>query len=108
MAGRSKMSLIIIYSTFSNLKEAKKITSHLIDNKFISCANLFPVESYYRWKGKVENSKEIVSVIKTRKENWGKVKKEIKKLHSYETPCIIKIDAEANSEFTNWVLDETE
>lgn len=89
------------------MEEAKKIISHLIEKKLISCANLFPVESYFRWKGKIDNSKEIVSICKTKKENWEKVKSEVKKLHSYETPCIIKLDAEANEDFASWVESET-
>lgn len=98
----------MIYITYPNMEEAKKIISHLIEKKFISCANLFPVESYFRWKGKIDNSREIVSICKTKKENWEKVKSEVKKLHSYEVPCIVKLDAEANKEFADWVNKETE
>jgi periplasmic divalent cation tolerance protein len=97
------MSLIILYVTYADKKQAKRIISHLINKKLISCANLFPVESLYFWEGKVKNSKEIVSVIKTKKANWPKVEAEIKNLHSYEIPCILKIDAKSNKEFDSWV-----
>ena len=35
------------------------------------------------------------------------LKDEIKKLHSYEVPAIIKINGEANSEYENWVTENT-
>jgi hypothetical protein len=28
-------------------------------------------------------------------------------MHSYEIPCIIKIDAEANEEFERWINEST-
>ena len=99
--------MIIIYITNPNLKEAKKIGSVLLKKKLIACVNYFPIESSYQWKGKIETSKEIVSLLKTRKENWEKVKREVKKIHPYETPCIIKIKAEANGKFVKWIKEET-
>ncbi len=102
------MVFIILYVTHKNLENAEKIASHLLQKKLIACANLFPITSSYWWKGKIENSGEIVSLLKTRKENWSKVKSEIKKIHPYETPCIIKMNVEANEDYESWVNDETE
>ena len=59
----------------------------------------------YKWKGKLEDTRESVMIIKTVDENFDKVKEEIKKLHSYELPAIIKINAEASDEFTKWASD---
>lgn len=101
------MSFIIIYVTYPNMDEATKIASHLLQKKLIACANYFPIKSSFWWKGKIDNSDEIVSILKTKKENWETVKSEIKKIHSYETPCIMKLDAEANTEYELWVNSET-
>ena len=102
------MKFILIYVTHKNLKEAKKVADFLLRKKLIACVNYFPIESAYWWKGKIENSKEIVSLLKTKKENWNKVKEEIEKSHPYETPCIIKIEAEANKDYAKWINKETE
>ena len=101
------MKLILIYVTHKNLKEAKKVGAHLLKKKMIACVNYFPIESSYFWKGKIENSKEVVSLLKTKKENWKKVKDEVEKIHPYETPCIIKIEVEANEEYAKWIKKET-
>lgn len=101
------MGFIILYITHAHLDDAKKVASHLIEKKLIACANFFPVESLYRWKGKVEETKEVVSLIKTKKEHWTAVKEEVKKIHSYEVPCIMKIEVEANEEYEDWIGSET-
>jgi periplasmic divalent cation tolerance protein len=101
------MTFIIIYVTHENLENAEKLASHLLQKKLIACANFFPIKSSFWWKGKIENSEEIVSLLKTRKENWEKVKSEIKKIHPYETPCIMKINVEANEDYESWVNNET-
>ena len=72
---------ITVYVTYPNLKEAKKITNHLLKKKLVACANFWPIKSMYWWKGKIENDNEVVAILKTRKENWNKVKTEIKKMH---------------------------
>lgn len=101
------MKFIIIYITHKNLKEAKKIVACLLRKKLIACVNFFPIESAYWWKGKIVNTKEIVSLVKTRRGNWSKVRDEVKKIHPYETPCIMKIEAEANNDYADWIIKET-
>jgi periplasmic divalent cation tolerance protein len=101
------MNFILIYLTHKNLKSAKKVVDVLLRKRLIACVNYFPIKSAYWWKGKIENGKEIVSLLKTKKENWMKVKKEIEKNHPYETPCIMKIEVESNADYAKWIKDET-
>lgn len=101
------MGFIIIYVTYPNMDEANKTISYLIKNKLIACANSFPIKASSCWTGKVMEVDEIISILKTRKENWEKVKSEVKKLHSYKVPCIMKIDVESNKEYEDWVYKET-
>lgn len=98
--------MILIYTTNPDIKTAKKIAGVLLKNRLIACANFFPIQSMYRWNGKIENSKEIVAIMKTKTKNWVKIKQMVKKLHPYKIPCIIKISAEPNSEFGGWINRE--
>jgi periplasmic divalent cation tolerance protein len=100
------MGFIAIYVAHKDMNEAKKIAEHLIKNKFIACVNYFPMKSSNWWKGNIEDSEEIVTILKTKKENWEKVKSEIKNIHSYETPCIMKFDVEANEDYESWIKSE--
>ncbi|NOX71799.1 MAG: divalent-cation tolerance protein CutA [Candidatus Micrarchaeota archaeon] len=97
------MPFIIIYITHENEEEAKKIVGYLLERKLIACANIFPIKSMYWWNGKIEDASEIVSIVKTRKENWTKIKKEVLNIHPYNTPCIMKIEVEANKSYESWI-----
>lgn len=100
--------MILIYVSCKNKTAAKKIANVLLKLKLIACANWWQVESVYRWKNKIVNSHETAMYLKTRKENYKKVEAVIKKLHSYQTPCIFEIDVDkVNLKFKAWVRQET-
>ena len=101
------MSFIIIYITHKDLSSAKKVCDVLLTKRLIACVNYFPIKSSYHWMGKIEDSKEIVSIVKTRKENWKKVEEEVKKIHPYKVPCIMRIEVDSNKEYDSWIKEET-
>ncbi|NQY08919.1 MAG: divalent-cation tolerance protein CutA [Flavobacteriales bacterium] len=101
------MSFIIVYVTNESLEEAERVTNHLLEKKLIACGNHMPIKSAYWWQGKIENEDEYVSLLKTRSSNWELVVTEVEKIHSYDTPCIIKFEAEANQSYEKWIEDET-
>ncbi len=98
--------MVLAYITCKNKKEAKEIASSLLNKKLIACANIFPIESMYRWKGKIQNDREVVLLAKTTSAKFKQVEKETKKMHSYEVPCILKINAKVNKEYGEWLKGE--
>ena len=81
------------YITVPNKKEAEQIAKKLLDKKLIACANVISnVRSYFVWKNKVQNSKEIIICGKTTSKNQTKIIKAVKSIHSYSVPCIIFFD----------------
>jgi periplasmic divalent cation tolerance protein len=96
----------LVYVICKERREARAIAKSLIERKLIACANMFPIESMYRWEGKMEESKEIVLIAKTKEKNYETIKKEVSKVHSYQTPCIMKIDADANEPYYKWLMGE--
>ncbi len=102
------MKFLLIYTTHKNLVEAKKICNPLLTQKIIACVNYFPITSSYHWKGEIVTTTEITAILKTRIENWEKVKEYVESNHPYETPCIIKLaEVEANDTYASWIQDET-
>jgi len=95
----------MIYAACRNRLEAEKIAKHLLNKKLIACANYFPVNSMYLWKGKLTKDKEYVLLMKTDK-SFALVCREIEGIHSYEIPCIEKIDAKYNKKFQEWMMKE--
>lgn len=98
--------MALIYITCASEEEAVKISRRLLDKRFIACANIHPIRSLYRWQGKMQDEKEFVVMAKTKHGIFNKIKQEVRKIHSYDVPCILKIDAEANEEYSKWVDEE--
>ena len=68
------------YITASNKKESEQIAKKLLNKKLIACANVISnVNSYFVWKNKVQNSKEIIicgkTTSKNQKKNYSNYKK---------------------------------
>lgn len=97
------MGFIIIKTTYPDKQKASEVVLELIEKKLIASANIIPIRSVSSWTGKVTEGDEFMVLLNTREENWEVVKVEIEKDHPYEVPCIVKIKAEANESYENWV-----
>ena len=96
--------MIFVYIICPNKKEAQKIGQVLIEKRLVGCLNIFPIESIYWWKKKIVKDKEVVLIAKTLKKNFKKVEETVKKLHSYEIPCIVALSvAKVNKEYLDWL-----
>jgi periplasmic divalent cation tolerance protein len=97
-------NFVLIYTTFSNFEEAKTVSEELLNEKLIVCVNIFPeVNSLYLWEGKINNSCEVVAIMKSRSDQVDKVIEKIEAMHSYNQPAIAVVAIEkANKSFTNW------
>ena len=98
--------MTLIYITCKDEKEAVKISKSLLNKRLVACSNMFPIRSMYFWKGKMQDDKEFAIIAKTKEKNYKKIKEEVLRLHSYDIPCILKIDAEANESYGKWVNEE--
>jgi periplasmic divalent cation tolerance protein len=97
-----------LYATAGNTREARKIAKHLVEEKLAACVNIFPIESTYRWEGKILHEKEVAMIIKTRRKLADHVIERVKELHSYEVPCIVTLGIErGNIDFLRWIDEST-
>ena len=98
--------IIAIYITNPNKKTAKSIGKYLLKHKLIACANIFPVESIFKWKDKIVEEKEFVLFGKTAESNYPKIVKKVEKIHPYKVPCVIKLSFECNQKFFGWLKSQ--
>ncbi len=98
--------MTLVYITCKDRKEAEKVSMCLLRKRLIACANIFPIKSMYWWKVKIVNANEFAIIAKTSNKNFRKIVNEVKKLHSYQIPCILKIDSFANKEYEAWANKE--
>ena len=99
-----------IYVTVENFKQAEIIAELAIKNKLCACANIFPeIHSMFEWEGKVNIEKETVLILKTIESKFQKLEKLISERHTYETPCILKLDiSKGNKKILNWLQSTME
>jgi len=102
------MSFITIYITHATELAATKLSNYLIENKYVACANIFPIKSAYWWDGQINTENEFVSIVKTIPENWESLKTKVEDIHPYEVPCIMKFEVEANEAYEDWIRASTE
>lgn len=99
--------MILVYVTCKDLEEAKKISKVLLEKRLVACANFFPVNSMYWWEKSVKLDSEFALVLKTVKEKFKDIEKEIRKIHSYECPCIVSLDVDdASKDFLEYIKKE--
>ncbi len=100
------MNLVLIQTTCADKTEGKTIAKALIDKKLAACVHMSEIESFYTWKDEFCCDEEILLNIKTKKENFKKIKKLIEKLHTYDVPEIIQIDiSNTSKKYLNFMKD---
>jgi len=98
---------VVILVTAASKKECRKIAKHLVESKLAACVNITrPIESIYRWEGKITNDEEYQLFIKSTRELFPEIKAAISSLHSYHTPEIICLPIiEGSRNYLQWVGD---
>ncbi|MEY3170425.1 MAG: hypothetical protein RL765_472 [Pseudomonadota bacterium] len=100
----------LFYMTCKNKVEANKIAYALVKKDLVACANIIPnIKSYFKWNNKKINAlKESILIGKTVKKNINKITLYVKKISSYDCPCIVFVDIEnGNKEFLSWIKSST-
>lgn len=95
----------VVLVTFSNIEEARRIVTVLVEEQLVACANLFPgVESVYLWKGKLETSLEVAGILKTAAGCISRLEARFMALHSYEVPEFLVLSPASGTEaYLNWI-----
>jgi periplasmic divalent cation tolerance protein len=80
----------------------------VVQKRLAACVNILgsPVDSIYRWKGKVEQAREVMMLLKTAAKRLPELEREVKRLHSYGVPEFIALPIIAGSrEYLHWLAD---
>ena len=89
------MKIKIIQTTIDSIKIAESISELLVNNNASPCVQIISnVKSVYRWKNKLEQSSEILLLIKTIPEKIQQCKDIILRYHNYDVPELIVLDGD--------------
>lgn len=100
---------VLIYGTFANPEEARRIGQDLVDRQLAACVNILaPMTSIYAWQGQREEARETPMLIKTRQARADAVIARVKALHSYATPALLTLAVEGGAaDFIAWIAAQS-
>lgn len=103
--------MLMIYTTWESVEQAKRAAKHLMGKKLCGCVNIYPeMMPMFFWppkSGKIDESKEVVMIIKSLESKYKLIEKEIIKIHSYDTPCIIAMPVQhVVKKYFDWLKAE--
>jgi periplasmic divalent cation tolerance protein len=102
------MKHIAVITTVGNIDEARRMARALVERRLAACAQISEIESFYTWKGSIENDKEFRVLFKTTRDKYEAVERAIKELHSYELPAICALSFEAiDAPYAAWIDENT-
>jgi periplasmic divalent cation tolerance protein len=106
LSTRSESSYVVALVTCGSRREAGRIARSVVERKLAACVNVLeaPVRSVYRWKGKIEQGREFLLLIKSSHNRLTALQAEIERLHSYDVPEFIALPIVAGSQrYLTWL-----
>jgi len=105
----SEAHLIECTTTFGSQEDAVACAEALVARRLAGCVQVSgPVESIYRWEGKIHRDFEWKLTIKTVSSRQADLMSAIRSLHSYSEPEIIILPIIGASDgYAKWLIEQT-
>lgn len=102
------MAVIVVLTNLPDSESAFNLARQLVHGRLAACVNvLAPATSFYRWEGREETASEIPVLIKSTRERYAELEREIRALHPYDLPEIIAFPVgQGLVNYLGWVEDE--
>lgn len=96
---------IVVFCACPSVEEAEKIARVLVEKRLAACVNMLPgVRSVYWWKGSVEDSHEVLLLIKSSRGLFSELRLELEKIHSYDLPEVIALPiVDGSRSYLDWM-----
>ena len=96
---------VLILTTLPAGADAAEFGRALVDARLAACVNLLaPMESVYRWQGRVEREPERQLLIKTARDRVPALWDRVRQLHPYEVPEFIVLPiVDGSAAYLKWI-----
>jgi periplasmic divalent cation tolerance protein len=94
-----------VTTTFPDETAARRVSAILVEERWAACAQVTgPIESTYRWEGKVEHAVEWYCHCKTTLARAPGLRARLREVHPYETPEIIVLPiVDGDPAYLRWI-----
>jgi periplasmic divalent cation tolerance protein len=98
---------IVVFMTAATAEEARQIADRLVEAQLAACVQILPeILSIYRWKNEVQREPEVLLLAKTTAARFEELEREVRAIHSYETPEIVAVPvARISAPYRDWLMD---
>src|SRR5262245_24662723 len=96
---------ILVLVTCGNAREAEEIARGLVERKLAACVNVLPgLTSWYWWENKLTQDQEMLLIIKSCRDLFAELEKEVLRLHSYAVPEVVAVPiVEGSANYLSWI-----
>ena len=99
----------IVMTNLPESTASDRIVRGAVEQHLAACANSIPIRSRYWWKGRIEESREVLVLFKTSPKKVGALFRYLQKRHPYEVPEIVELDVpRVARSYLDWILDAVE
>ena len=104
-----ELRFMVVLATVPSESVGRDIARDVVAKRLAACVNIVPgVVSVYEWEGRMEESGEVLLIMKTTEDRMDALIRGIKELHPYEVPEIIALPIDSGFEpYLKWVRSNT-
>jgi periplasmic divalent cation tolerance protein len=98
---------IVVFMTAATADEARRIADRLVEAQLAACVQILPeIISVYRWRNEVQRESEVLVLAKTTAARFEELEREVRSIHSYETPEIVAVPVtRVSAPYRDWLMD---
>ncbi len=102
-------AVVIVFSTFADEAAAARVGRELVRRRLAACMNIVSgARSIYRWQGQIEDTSEVLAILKTERARLDELIAALGEIHPYQVPEILAVPADrVSAPYARWVLAET-
>ena len=99
------MQPVVVLTTVAPDFDARSLAHALVESRLAACVNILGgVHSVYRWEGRIAHDPEQLLVIKTVDARVDALREELFRLHPYEVPEFVVLEADTSEAYGAWLL----
>ncbi|MBX9797511.1 divalent-cation tolerance protein CutA [Sphingomonas sp.] len=96
--------VVTIFCAVPDRVSAAEMARGLVEARLAACVQALPVDSWYRWEGKVEAAAEQLLLIKTMRDRADAAMAWLAAHHGYDVPEIVMLPVDAGlPAYLDWV-----
>src|ERR1051325_3247969 len=97
---------IVVLLTAGSQEEATRLAEMLVGAHLAACVQILPqMESVYRWQGAVHRAPEFLLLAKTTSACFDELEREVRALHTYDTPEIVAVPVtHISAPYFDWLI----